>query len=120
MELIRVQRDGGTVTVTFQIEGVVSWGYVYVTDANNTFRNSGTNAQAHSHPLGLGAGLDHQVHSWTVRIANVSDVAQPYTILVTWNQDGQVIKTWTGAAVTGQVDPGAIKLNEGDALLVAV
>jgi hypothetical protein len=120
MDLIRVRRNGGNVTVTFQIEGVVSWGYVYVVDASNSFRNSGANSHPHSHPLGLGAGLDHQVHTWTVRIANISDVSQPYTILVTWAQDGQNVKTWTDGPVAGEVDSAAVRLNEGNGLIVAI
>jgi len=60
MDLLRVHRDGGNVFVTFQIEGVVSWGDVYVADANE-IKNSRTNAQIHTYPLGLGAGRDHQV-----------------------------------------------------------
>jgi hypothetical protein len=120
MDLVKIQNTAGPVTVVLTITGAVSWSYDY--DARDyEYRNTGSSSAPNQHALGLPAELDHDVHKWSIRLANVTSTRQRYTVDIVWEQAGAPVARWpqTGSR-TGALDPDAIAVESDDALLVAV
>ena len=94
MELIKFKNNGGFVTVNIQIDGLVSWRYVYVTDIYK-FTEYNSDPAPYIHILGFPKDLDGDINSCDINILNLSDTDQDYMIEITWEQDGAILKTWS-------------------------
>jgi hypothetical protein len=113
MELIQFNKNGGAVTIDIVINGAKVWSYEYVGDS--TFKNNSGTSDDSRHTLSQPVNLDNDINSWDIRFGNISEDAFVAAATIRWNQDGQLLKTWTKQVL---VPGAAVAKVSDDALLI--
>jgi hypothetical protein len=93
MELVQFSKNGDVVTFRVTVNGTLAWRYVYVAD-NYKFSKTNQDSPPYEHAVGLPNEINNEINTWDFQLGNLSAAAVPYTLEITWMQNGNPIHSW--------------------------
>ena len=112
MQLIKIDQNGGLVTIEVSIDGTPTWHYYYQEDQKHEHDNSTGRPLVHT--IGQPAELVKRIHVWEFRLVNVSDTSINVRVGIEWYQEKGANRTKTLIHVWG--DQAQITANNGTLL----